>query len=199
MFTANAGPPRWTKWAQVGSESAGAIFGERGPADPYRYVLWRDWRDMLEPVPKAVAFVMLNPSTATHEKPDPTITRCINFAKRWHFTRLVVLNCFALRSTSPKLLPQHGAPVGPLNDELTLTWLKQCERVICAWGNDGILHRRCDQVISLIRQAGHALHALEVTQEGQPWHPLYVPAHTLPTLYHPHPMPVRAREPGDEG
>ncbi len=74
----------------------------------YRYRLWREWRlhpkpalwDMWtdaagQPIvdgageqlgePKACIFIMLNPSTADGDQDDPTIRRCVGFAKAWGF------------------------------------------------------------------------------------------------------------------
>lgn len=47
---------------------------------------------------------MLNPSTADAEIDDPTITRCIGFAKSWGFGGLMVGNLWAYRATDPKEL-----------------------------------------------------------------------------------------------
>jgi Protein of unknown function (DUF1643) len=47
----------------------------------YRYHLFRAVSDS----PRQVAFVLLNPSTATADSDDPTIGRCIGFAKLWGF------------------------------------------------------------------------------------------------------------------
>ena len=45
----------------------------------YRYVLTRTWDETL----LNIMFVGLNPSTADETTDDPTIRRCINFAKSW--------------------------------------------------------------------------------------------------------------------
>lgn len=61
----------------------------------------------------AVNFVMLNPSTADAEQDDPTIRRCLGYAFRWGFARLIVTNLYALRSTDPRALWEHPDPIGP--------------------------------------------------------------------------------------
>ena len=44
----------------------------------YRWALWRTWN-----VNKGrVVFIGLNPSTATETEDDPTVRRCIGFARR---------------------------------------------------------------------------------------------------------------------
>ena len=54
----------------------GAIISD---CSKYRYSLWRIW-DKEKPI---FTFIGLNPSTADHIQDDPTINRCINFAKSW--------------------------------------------------------------------------------------------------------------------
>lgn len=63
----------------------------------YRYLLTRDWGEG----PRAT-FVLLNPSTADEFVNDPTISKCIRFAKRWGLGGLNFVNVYALRSTDPK-------------------------------------------------------------------------------------------------
>ena len=53
-----------------------AIFSE---CRKYRYALCRIWDDSK---PYAM-FIGLNPSTADETEDDPTIRRCINYAKDW--------------------------------------------------------------------------------------------------------------------
>ena len=84
--------------------------------DNYRYLLWREWISSS----KTVSFIMLNPSRADAEVNDPTITRCINFAKSWGFGRLEVVNLFAYRTSKPSLLKQATEPIGKDNDRYIL-------------------------------------------------------------------------------
>ena len=73
---------------------AGAVFSDDMV---YRYRLWRTW----DPDLPTCLFIMLNPSTADHEQNDPTIRRCLDFAKQWGYGQLLVGNLFALRATDP--------------------------------------------------------------------------------------------------
>ena len=56
-------------------QRSGAIISACGQ---YRYHLWRRWDELLP----TMVWVMLNPSTADATEDDPTIRRCIGFAKR---------------------------------------------------------------------------------------------------------------------
>jgi hypothetical protein len=76
------------------SRSAGATFSKDRR---YRYRLWRSWGD---PELRCV-FVGLNPSTADESNDDPTIRKCVGFAKLWGFGAVDVVNLFAFRSTDP--------------------------------------------------------------------------------------------------
>ena len=78
----------------------------------YRYALWRTW-DETKP---HVMIIGLNPSTADETKDDPTITRCINFAKSWGYGGVCMANLFAYRATEPTVMKGSTDPVGTEND-----------------------------------------------------------------------------------
>lgn len=143
----------------------------------YRYRLERQWNPRL----LKVAFVMLNPSTADASQDDPTIRRCIGFAKAWGFGGLVVGNLFALRSTDPKALYSHPEPIGPENDDHLRRIANEADPVVCAWGTHGTLHDRGREVAELLD--GRNLAALKVTAAGHPGHPLYIAANAEPKAY----------------
>lgn len=137
----------------------------------YRYSLLREW----DPQVAGVTFVMLNPSTADADVDDPTIRRCIAFAKREGFGKLLVLNLYAFRATNPKELLTCADPVGEEND----TFLRANiglrtefgDPVIAAWGvNAGLA--RVAHVRSLVPEATFV--SLGTTKAGHPRHPLYV-------------------------
>ncbi|MFN0132735.1 MAG: DUF1643 domain-containing protein [Phycisphaerales bacterium] len=132
----------------------------------YRYQLTRTWDGELP----TVAFVGLNPSTADATLDDPTVRRCIGFARDWGFGALVLVNLFALRSTEPSKLYSAREPVGPENDR----WLRLAEvnaaTMVAAWGAHGGLLGR-DQVV---RGLIPTLKCLGRTRDGHPRHPLYL-------------------------
>lgn len=143
----------------------------------YRYRLERTW----DPELPRVAFLMLNPSTADAEADDPTIRRCIGFAKSWGFGGLIVGNLFALRSTDPKALYSHPDPIGPENNGHLRTISVDAETIVCAWGAHGAFRDRGREVAKMLDFCNLA--ALKVTKEGHPGHPLYIAADVQPKAY----------------
>lgn len=140
------------------------------PCKQYRYTLTRTWDEELP----RIVFIMLNPSKATAEISDPTVSRCLERAKRLGFGSLTVLNIFAYRSTNPQDLYKLDDPVGPENDWAITAAIKAGSTVICGWGNHGRLHGRGAIVLDLLWSIGHKPRALKMTSLGEPWHPLYL-------------------------
>lgn len=147
----------------------------------YRYTLLRPIDQRCVPLPGhpepsgVCMFVMLNPSTADAMADDPTIRRCTDYARRWGHTRLTVVNLFAFRATRPAWLLQAEDPVGPDNDAHIATQAQTAARVVLAWGTGGaasrLLAERVPRVLALLPWP---LHALALTADGQPGHPLYL-------------------------
>jgi hypothetical protein len=134
----------------------------------YRYSLTRTWG--IDETNYCV-FIGLNPSTADAENDDPTIRRCIVFAKDLGFDSLSMLNLFAYRATNPKDMMGADDPIGPDND----TWLRDVCRhskmTIAAWGNHGAFKVRSSQVR---QKFTHGLYVFGLTKSGEPLHPLYL-------------------------
>jgi hypothetical protein len=101
--------------------------------DRYRYVL----RRQVGPGARIATFIMLNPSTADATQDDPTIRRCIGFARQWGCGQLVVLNLFAFRATDPVDLKRAADPVGPDNESWFRRILPSDGPVVCGWGVHG--------------------------------------------------------------
>lgn len=149
----------------------GALLSECGR---YRYRLWRLW-DELRPV---MVWVMLNPSTADADVDDPTIRKCIGFAKVNHFGGIVVVNLFAWRVTDPKELRRVKDPVGPENDAHIL-WACTAPlmlAVVAGWGAEPFAQKRGRAVKVLIQGgAGRDIKCFHQTKGGAPGHPLFLP------------------------
>lgn len=141
------------------------------PDGRFRWLLTREW----EPQLGSVAFVMLNPSTADAATDDPTVRRCVGFARDAGFGSLAVVNLFGVRLTRPK--PPSGwtrQDVGP--DGRSSGWsgadLARLT-VVCAWGA-GAPHWRVAEALAIL--GARRLLCLGTTALGHPRHPLYVPA-----------------------
>ena len=141
----------------------------------YRYHMARQWDDKLPPL----GWVMLNPSTADHEKDDPTTVRVVNFSADWGYGSALVANLFALRSSSPKLLTTSGLdPIGPANAEAVRSLAGM--DVVCAWGASipDYYRHRGRAVRETLRCLGCTTYHLGMTAGGHPRHPLYLPSTT---------------------
>lgn len=152
------------------------------PDGLYRYTLGRRWSP--DPTAGAAVFVMLNPSTADAQQDDPTIRRCIGFAKAFGCGGLHVVNLYAFRATRPADLWKADFPVGAENDAIlgeTFRAAAEEDRpVIAAWGANA-QPARAGFIAGLARSQGLVLHALGTTKSGAPRHPLYLPATSVPT------------------
>jgi hypothetical protein len=119
--------------------------------------------------------ILLNPSTADETQDDPTIRRCIGYARSWSYSRLVITNLFAFRSTDPKALVRADDPIGPDNDGHIRAQATLADRVVIGWGAYGHLLDRGAQVLEILRLIGIRPFCLTRTNGGQPGHPLYLP------------------------
>ncbi|MFN4170120.1 MAG: DUF1643 domain-containing protein [Pseudorhodobacter sp.] len=147
----------------------------------YRYALTRLW----QPDAPRLLWIMLNPSTASELRNDPTVARCESRARGMGFGAFRVVNLFAFRATDPRELRRAAAPKGPRNDTTIAAGAVWADVVLCAWGGHGIWQGRGDEAEATLRRAGHALWHLGLTATGHPRHPLYLPSNTLPQVWHP--------------
>ncbi len=154
------------KQRNVDSMEYGAVFDASGR---YRYSLWRAWSAYH---PRLV-FILLNPSTADEERNDPTIRRCIGFARVWGFGSVEVVNLFAYRATHYREMFMVIDPVGEENDRFLTQAVERCSTVVVGWGARGTLLGRDRQVMSLLT-GRNDVYCLGTTRGGQPRHPLYV-------------------------
>lgn len=141
------------------------------PTGRYRYRLRRSWS-----AGPRVVFVMLNPNTADAVRDDPTIRRCIGFARRWGFASVDVVNLFAYRTVDPRELARVADPVGPDNDLHITRAVRRADLVVCAWGATRLARERGARVAALVAQ--REVRCLGRTKAGAPRHPLYLRADT---------------------
>jgi len=140
----------------------------------YRFALWRTWDDS-----KPFAMIIgLNPSTADEVNDDPTLTRCINFAKSWGYGGVCMTNLFAYRATDPKDMKAQRDPIGVENDMWLTKLANDAGIVVAAWGNDGSYLNRSNMVVEMLPN----LHYLKMNKSGEPAHPLYLKADLIPVL-----------------
>lgn len=157
----------------------------------YRYALWRCWSFADKPL----IFVMCNPSTADASVDDPTIRKCVGFAKKLGFGGISVVNLYPLRATDPKLLKnptvdgqdlylatEHNTWV--LGQALDLA--EAGSPFVAAWGaaardNGPFYEHRVRQLREMAAARGVEIQALKLAQDGKtPYHPLMLPySHTL--------------------
>ncbi len=157
---------------KVKSEIRGdALFSECGR---YRRLLTRDW----DGAEKAgyVLWIGMNPSTAAFNVDDPTVFKEQKFTRRWGYGRYVKCNVMDYRATNPKMLLEQG--VIPNTQENLQTIVEQAlgaEIVVMAYGS---LHKKLahhgQAVTDALRAAKVKLHALKITNNGSPGHPLYL-------------------------
>jgi len=136
----------------------------------YRYTLSRKWNSEN---PKTLLFCMLNPSTADANLDDPTIRRCIGFAKSWGYDEIIVINLYALRTPSPKDLWPHSDPIGLENNQYLKELANKYLDIVCAWGGNA-KKERVQEVAKLFKGVGANLYCLGTTKDGSPKHPLYI-------------------------
>lgn len=145
----------------------------------YRY--WLEVKISLNSVRKdkgTCLFLMLNPSDTNEKEPDPTVEKCITFAKRWDYSTLVVCNLYAFRSPCQTDLRNAGYPIGPGNDEHITETAKCADKVILGWGSN-VRRGRVSNVLEMLRDEGVELYVLTspacqspLTANGEPRHPL---------------------------
>lgn len=89
----------------------------------------------------------------------------------------MVVNLYALRSTTPKALWRPGVDAIGEHNAAFLAFYTSAEvtgggPVVCAWGANGLKNGRGAAVARQLQAAGVQLCRLDVTATGQPGHPI---------------------------
>ncbi len=151
------------------------------PCETYRYLLEREW----DAGARRIAFVMLNPSTASELRNDPTIERCERRARQMGYGAFRVVNLFAFRATSPADLRRAEAPEGSGNAAAVAEACDWADLVLAAWGVHGAHQGAGPRLAEMLLARGAELHHLGLTRHGHPRHPLYVSYGVGPTPWVP--------------
>ena len=149
-----------------------AVYNKSAPRI-FRYVWARCWDPSCEPL----VWMMVNPSTATEQSPDKTVTACLEFTKQATEDAggLIIVNLFAYRAREWREIRRVSDPVGGDNDEW-IGRILESERisgVVVAWGNPGgEFPERRDKIKDLLRKVNVPLLQLgDSTKKGEPRHP----------------------------
>jgi len=140
------------------------------PCKSYRYSLTRSHAKAT----KSLLFILLNPSTATELKNDPTVARCQKRSELLGYNSFIVCNLFAFRTKNPEIMKNHFEPIGPDNHQIIKESLKIADQVICGWGNHGAHLDQSEKVLKIIATFGKHAYHLGLTKSHQPKHPLYM-------------------------
>lgn len=144
------------------------------PDRKYRYTLWREWADLFGSKREGIVmFIGLNPSTADESLDDPTIRKCMGFARQWGYQGMCMTNLFAYRATDPREMRRQADPVGAENNQFLIDVAKEAGVIVAAWGKHGAFMDRAAAVRTLL--AFRKIHCLRRNADGSPEHPLYVP------------------------
>lgn len=161
----------------------------------YRYRLWRSIDLGLFPNRGMAAFVMCNPSTADARLDDPTLRRCLGFARTWGYADLEIVNLYAYRSAEPADLFDVDDAAGPLNPEALNFAISRADLVVAAWGAvaDRVIRRRADgppdpRSVVRIMADRHRKRLTCIgppTADGHPPHPARLDGKLTPIEYRP--------------
>jgi len=133
----------------------------------YRYWLKREW-DYNKPT---VNFICLNPSVADEVEDDKMVTKCIRQADKLGFGNIEMTNLFSFVDTKRTNFYDISDPIGEQNDIYVLKAAKRCDKIVIAWGNEGVYKNRSEIVLKKLLKLDIRLYCLKLTSIGQPHHP----------------------------
>lgn len=136
-----------------------------------------------------ILWELLNPSTADDERNDPTSRRVQGFTVDIGWSRFIITNPFAYRTSKPKDLWEADDElidiVGPNNVLVREQLMRNAGMVICGWGAE-LDDAEQRSIFAQYKRWGVQPHALKLNGDGSPGHPLY-----LPKTLRPFPLEMR--------
>jgi len=147
------------------SQFSGAILDQKRA---YRFLIWRFW----DGSPR-VLFIGLNPSTANECSDDPTLRRCVSFARSWGYGGMYLCNVFSFITPDPSLLTKenafHEANPPAINMARALSVL-----TVLVWGDGIEIAADGLRVAKRVAETSEAPMCFGLTKKGNPRHPLYL-------------------------
>ena len=135
----------------------------------YRFTLLRDCGGPRST--GAVAWLMLNPSTANSDTDDRTITRCRKYTASWGYRWLYVVNPSPFRATNPQdLADEVPEEVWLTNLEVIKAAARNADLLVAAYGGQGSREQRADRMLRELKDFN--IHCLDTSLGGHPVHPL---------------------------
>lgn len=158
-----------------------------GDRQEYRPWLMRTWGETTEQ--RFILWIGLNPSTARADVNDPTITREVDFSKRWGFSKYIKTNIMDYRATEPAGLLADGViPRSAENLPTILRFAANADQIVVCHGvpPHKRLHTYAIETFEVLRNAGHInrMCCFGTTLFGWPRHPLYLSKDTPLQPYH---------------
>ena len=140
----------------------------------HRYFL-RRWTGLGMDTSRNLTFLMLNPSTADEHHDDPTIKKCLYFAKAWGYGYMNVVNLSPYRATDPAALKARGPDpedVAHTNRIYVSMVAAASTTFVAAYGLHGNLEGRADRMMDMLERENVKVYCLGVSKEGLPLHPV---------------------------
>lgn len=135
----------------------------------YRHWMTRRWGSG-----PALMFVSLNPSDADEHKDDQTTRRDMDFAEKFGYHAVTLLNLSDVVMTNPKDVAGIADPISPVNDEHLDREAARHDLIVFAWGSNADPARAravATRLWNICRRTGGAVAVLGWTADGQPRHP----------------------------
>jgi hypothetical protein len=144
--------------------TSGAVFS---PNNLHRLVLWRKWSKSRF----KITFIGINPSTAGKSENDQTITKLIEFSKRFGAGGFYIINlCTRISTDSDQLKVLRPLNYGDPN-HLLQTAIAKSAYIVPMWGNKGSQFK--DQIVRTVLMCeDRMMFTFGLTSKAQPGHPL---------------------------
>lgn len=136
----------------------------------YRHLLRQTW----DRTKAELAFMLLNPSTASHLIDDATARVGRGRSQRLGYGSFVFVNVYDWRETDSKRLALAAAPSSADNQSIVMDVVSRADLLVLAWGAHSMVDTR--HWLGLFDLLGYSdkLRHIGLTADGAPRHPLRI-------------------------